>query len=168
MVEDAELNAAGVESEILDSLVESFALTRPSLVEEVIDEWRSSGAPPSVAIVDAAVGELLARGLLRTEEVSDEGASFSVVRLTDKGKTAWRRRNPLEGRLDTAWFADGDFIYAPSEEIARQAARELGSPTGIEVATRNLESWTYELDDTGDVIEGVRLEWPGPSESAKP
>jgi DNA-binding PadR family transcriptional regulator len=159
---DADLSAQTLDSAILDSLVESFALNQASLMDDVIFEWDGPSAPPTTAEVAAAVDELLARGWLRETEESDEGKRYLVVRLTDEGKAEWRRRNPLEQRLDKAWFAQGDFIYAPSEELADRAAKyleEFGFGD-VDVSAKSIEPWTYELDDSGDVIHGVRVEYP--------
>ena len=142
-----------LESAILDALVESFVLNRASLSDEVVFEWDRPGEPPSAAEVEASVADLLERGWLEEME---------VVRLTDEGKAEWKRRNPLRERLHTAWFAQGDFVYAPSEEIADRVTRELVEEFGLrqyDPSTKTVEPWTYELDGSGDVIHGVRVEY---------
>ena len=116
--------------------------------------------------MSAAIDALAERDWLReTEEESDDGERWSVIRLTDEGKAEWRRRNPLEQRLENAWFALGDVIYAPSEAIADRAVRTLFEdigPPDVDVTVKNVQPWTYELDGSGDVIEGVRVEFPVP------
>ena len=157
------VSADELHSAILGALVDSFALNRPSLVEEVIFEWDGAGPPPEKADVHRAIDDLLRRTWLGATEESDDGRRYTVIRLTDEGKAEWRRRNPLEERLEKAWVAQGDVIYAPSEDIADSAARflyeEIGS-ADVDLTVKNVEPWTYELDDTGDVINGVRVEFP--------
>ncbi len=156
------MSSEELDSAILDALVESFALNRSFLIDEVIFEWDHAGATPSAEEVGAAVDGLLERSWLRETHEQDDGERYSVIRLTDEGKAEWRRRNPLDERLEKAWFAQGDFIYAPSEEIAENAAKYFREDLGLGhayVSPKSVVPWTYELEDSGDVIHGVRVEY---------
>lgn len=159
-----DLSSETLESAILGALVDSFALRRAALVEDVIFEWTEPGSPPSSEAVNEAVDELFERQWLHeTAEADDCAEQFFVLRLTEEGKAEWRRRNPLVDRLDTAWVMQSEFIYAPSEEIADRQARfwyeEIGSGE-VDWSKKSIEPWTYELDDTGDVIHGARAVYP--------
>ena len=162
---------ADVEDAILNALVVDVALHRAALVESVVGEWyffappNADQAPPNASVVDVAIRRLQERGWLYERRERYDGEEFDLVSLTDAGKAEWRRRNPLEERLESASFSQGAgdhaIIYAPSEEIADRIARdEYGTPFGFEVDlnVKKVEPSTYTLEGTGDVIAGVRVE----------
>jgi hypothetical protein len=152
---------------ILDELIDA-STGREFLPQAVLDEWWANG-PPSLDAISGAIAELERRGFLEEALVSYEGEQFAVLKLSAGGRAFWREHNPLAERLSSAWRVEwreagpGSVVYAPNEDIANAAARELhNAPFGlfdIDLSHKTVVPATYELEDTGDVIAGVRVEY---------
>ncbi len=159
---------AELEDAILDTLVDYAPLNREALSLEVIDEWSRDSAIPDAEQVRSSIRDLEERKwLVEREEVLD-GERFTAFWLTDAGKAEWRRRNPLAERLPSACFAEGAgagwVVYAPSEELADRFIMDLSEMPNrlleVNVSAKTVSAATYTLEETADVIDGVRVEYP--------
>ena len=155
---------------ILDELVVVLRESRDGLVDEISFEC-TSGDPPSREEIQRSIQELESTGLIeQVTETHKDGSTSIFLVLSAAGKEYWRAQNPLAERLESASYGQpterGFAIFAPSDALADKLAHEWSTRTvlpialiDIDVNDKEVVSATYELEGSGDVIDGVRVEY---------